>query len=105
MLFRSSVALLALSAFTAASPTPPQQLVLGKALDFAGKVSRIGAQSGGDVEAMTQWGWYDCGQFVRTILDPLQSIRGACSDCEWGDNEEWGETRTFPSQGTAETAY
>ncbi|GAA6025280.1 hypothetical protein JCM10207_001281 [Rhodosporidiobolus poonsookiae] len=68
MLLRLATALAALSALTVASPAPrfdANQLVLNdagkKALDWsAGRLSQIG--SDGRVDAMTQWGWYDCGE-------------------------------------------
>lgn len=68
MLFRSTLALAALSATALAVPAPgpvDSQLVLNQAgkaaLDWsAGRLSRLGED--GQVDAMTQWGWYDCGE-------------------------------------------
>ncbi|TNY21524.1 phosphatidylglycerol/phosphatidylinositol transfer protein [Rhodotorula diobovata] len=68
MLFRSTLALAALSATALAVPAPgpvDSQLVLNQAgkaaLDWsAGRLSRLGEDR--QVDAMTQWGWYDCGE-------------------------------------------
>ena len=70
MLFRSTLALAALSATALAAPAPApldSQVVLGQAgkaaLDWsAGRLSRLGDD--GEVGAMTQWGWYDCGAWL-----------------------------------------
>ncbi|GAA5999493.1 sterol transporter [Rhodotorula paludigena] len=68
MLLRSTLALAALSATALAVPAPAPadaQLVLNQAgraaLDWsAGKLANLGDD--GRVGAMTQWGWYDCGE-------------------------------------------
>ncbi|GAA5974483.1 hypothetical protein JCM11641_003246 [Rhodosporidiobolus odoratus] len=108
MLFRSTLAIVAISAVSVASPAPRpfgnDQLVLndaGKAaLNWgAGKLSQIGTDD--RVDAMTQWGWYDCGEPGDAL--EIESIKISPDPPKPGHNltiEAAGKVKTLIDEGT-----
>ncbi|BGP17472.1 hypothetical protein JCM10213_003245 [Rhodosporidiobolus nylandii] len=106
MLLRSTLAISVLSALSLASPTPlgGDQLVLngaaGKALNWgAGRLSQVGTD--GRVDAMTQWGWFDCGDPSDAI--EIESIKISPDPPKPGHNltiEAAGKVKTLVDEGT-----
>ncbi|GAA5832640.1 hypothetical protein JCM11251_001394 [Rhodosporidiobolus azoricus] len=103
MLLRSSIALAALSSLSLASPVR-DQLVLndaGKAaMNWgAGKLSQLGTD--GRADAMTQWGWYDCGEPGDAI--EIESLKISPDPPRPGHNltiEASGKVNTLVDEGT-----
>ncbi|GAA5890058.1 hypothetical protein JCM6882_009214 [Rhodosporidiobolus microsporus] len=103
MLLRSTLALAALSAVSLASPVRDQLVLDGAgkaALKWgAGKLSQIGTD--GRVDAMTQWGWYDCGEPGDAI--EIESIKLSPDPPRPGHNltiEAAGKVNDLIDEGT-----